>query len=62
MTMHINFITRQCDLCDRDISRPNFGRHREACERKHALAVRNTGDQDLADAAGVTLGKEIGEG
>lgn len=36
MTMHINFIQRCCDLCGRYISRPNFGRHREVCERKRA--------------------------
>lgn len=33
--MHLNFIKRQCPLCDRYVSRPNFSRHYEACRRKH---------------------------
>ena len=36
--MHINFIQRQCPLCGRYVSRPNFSRHFEACERKAKAA------------------------
>jgi hypothetical protein len=43
MTMHINFITRACPVCGRDITRPNYTRHVEACERKHkAVAPKET--------------------
>ena len=34
--MHINFIQQECPLCGRYVSKPNFSRHHEACERKRA--------------------------
>ena len=49
MTMHINFIQRQCTVCDRLISVPNIGRHIEACERKRAALVEAERVQEARD-------------
>jgi hypothetical protein len=63
MTMHINHEKWPCSVCRRPISRPNYVRHIEACERNNPdLAKLNREEVDRDYALFGWKRKGLGEG